>query len=69
MRCRRRNGCGFHARSTEEWRSRFCNTPNHRQCARYRNAAKGKWIPRNLLPTGDFAVSSSSVEAQKPADR
>jgi hypothetical protein len=53
MRCRRRPGCGFYSsKSTEEWRSNYCNTPNHRSCARYKVAAKGKQVPENLLPTG-----------------
>jgi len=65
MRCRRRNGCGFYARSTEEWRKRYCNTPSHRECARYRNAAKGRKIPGNLLPTGEFTVSTGSFEPQR----
>jgi hypothetical protein len=65
MRCRRRNGCGFHSRSNEEWRKRFCSTPNHRNCARFRNASKGTMNPRNLLPTGQFTVTNQSLDIQE----
>lgn len=65
MRCRRRNGCGFHARSTESWRNRYCSTPNHRNCARFQRASRGRGIPLNLLPTGEFATTSKSLEPQE----
>lgn len=43
----------FTLRSTlEVWKIRYCDSPNHGACERYRMTVKGHPVPALLMPSG-----------------
>lgn len=38
--------------SLKIWQARYCLSPDHKECARYKLALAGKPVPINLMPNG-----------------